>query len=549
MALSITPPSANNPNKDSEENGKPVTPNGAPAPLEHKSGLPVAPPPQVGAVKSGDGRDLDEEDIFTSRTDIKNDDFEYVDRTLNLNEYEGIGKLTAEEVISNDYDRHYARLEDKVVEVKTWLQEILNEQNRTQDIADARREKGAKYKEVKTLLDQLLVRYFAQERIVRKEDATILSSLVINEILGLGPIEPLWQDPRITEIMVNGPYRTRVEINGRLVTAKGVRFRDQEHLLDTAQQILAPLNKTIDVAHTFEDGRLPDGSRINVTHPVIGPGGPYLTIRRFPEEVFTVRKLVNMGSMTEEMAEEIGNLIYHACSTIISGGTGSGKTSMLNALSGCIPDDERIITIEDNLELRLHPSRDVVAMEARRSHQGDKGNVTIRDLVRNSLRQRPDRIVVGEVRDGAAYDMLQAMNTGHEGSMTTVHANDAYGAIDRLVNLISEIGELDSNQALSLIANGVDIIVSISRYEDGSRRVSTISEIPARVDAKDGRVSLTPIILWEFEQTGEDENNMIIGEYKRKHELSESFIKRHRLDKKPRLSIEELYKLSDHGQA
>lgn len=549
MALSITPPSANNSNKDSEETVKPVNPNGAPALLEHKSGLPVVPPPHVGAVQSGDGRDLDEEDIFTSRTDVKTDTFEYVDRNLNLNEYEGIGKLSAEEVISNDYDRHYARLEEKVVEVKTWLQEILNEQNKTQDVADARREKGAKYQEVKTLLDQLLVRYFAQERIVRKEDATILSSLVINEILGLGPIEPLWQDPRITEIMVNGPYRTRVEINGRLVTAKGVRFRDQEHLLDTAQQILAPLNKTIDVAHTFEDGRLPDGSRINVTHPVIGPGGPYLTIRRFPEEVFTVRKLVDMGSMTEEMAEEIGNLIYHACSTSVSGGTGSGKTSMLNALSGCIPDDERIITIEDNLELRLHPSRDVVAMEARRSHQGDKNNVTIRDLVRNSLRQRPDRIVVGEVRDGAAYDMLQAMNTGHEGSMTTVHANDAYGAIDRLVNLISEIGELDSNQALSLIANGVDIIVSISRYEDGSRRVSTISEIPARVDAKDGRVSLEPIILWEFVQTGEDENNMIVGEYVRKNELSENFIKRHRLDKKPRLTIEELYKLSDHGQA
>lgn len=515
---------------------------------EQRRGLSTAPPvasepaPQVS-------RDLDSEDIFAdyevNRT--KFDEFQYQDKALNLSQYQGIGALSSEDVISKDYDKYYAHLEEKVVDVKTWLQETLSEQNRTEDIGIARKERGQKYVEMKTLLDQLLVRYFSGGAIVRNEDAATLSSMVINEMLGLGPIEPLWQDSRITEIMVNGPSKVRIEINGKLVTAKGVKFRDQDHLIETAQQILSPLGKTIDVAHPLEDGRLADGSRINVTHPVVGPGGPYLTIRRFPETVFSMKKLVEMGSMTEEMAVEIGNLVYHACSVVVSGGTGSGKTSMLNALSGCIPADERTVTIEDNLELRLHPDRDVIAMETRRSHQGERGNVTIRDLVRNSLRQRPDRIVVGEVRDGAAYDMLQAMNTGHEGSMTTVHANDAFGAIDRLVNLIAEVGELSSNQALSLISNGVDIIVSIGRFEDGSRRVESISEVPSRVTSVDGVSTLEPIPIFEFVQTDEAEDGTIIGEYRKVNDLSPSLIKKHRLDRKKRLSIEEIYLLSDQA--
>jgi Flp pilus assembly CpaF family ATPase len=1035
MALSVTPPSANNDNQQSankptnipnslieeelgyvpeinenpsKETSLPTSPllpqaptslvsppqslghQGPPAPIEHKSGLSVAPPAPVKLNTAAPSRDLDEDALHLPRID-ENENIIFNDASLNLNAYQGIGVLTAEDIINKDYSIHYERLEPKIVEVKEWLQEIISEQGRTEDIGVARRERGFKLAEMKNVLDQLLVRYFSQETVVRKEDASVLSSLVINEILGLGPLEPLWGDPRITEIMVNGPFKVRIEVNGKLVTAKGVRFRNQEHLLETCQQILSPLGKTIDVAHPLEDGRLSDGSRINVTHPVVGPGGPYLTIRRFPETVFSMRKLVEMGSMTEDMAQEIGNLVYHACSVIVSGGTGTGKlvshdtllptpfgmstmgevkvgdmlldenseptcvtakyslkvpvayeltlsdgtkitadedhnwftstrsarrawsrqemdpkhrdakrtrygtdvelasvlkfynerpefvspldfgsinsrmvhvarrviknknmveattrgkdgkvlysskelinevlthisrdnldqrhkselesivttkeifeslkvnngkhnnhairmiskpvpystqdllvspyafgawlgdgytaegavcgiddeifdnivtegniiaktsydtgahrntplrsdryegmkenlkalgvlgnkfipdaylysseeqrraviagmldtdgtvskvtgsvqfansnkaiidgfrqiihslgyqstvtskmptymhngekkvgkraytvsfftnddvfglsrkqavhevirktkqaghrsdlryivdvqpvesvpmscitvdspnslylvtdafvvthnTSMLNALSGCIPDDERVVTIEDNLELRLHPDRDVVSMEARRSHQGSKGNVTIRDLVVNSLRQRPDRVVVGEVRDGSAYDMLQAMNTGHEGSMTTVHANDAHGAIDRLVNLISEVGELDSNQALSLISNGVDIIVSIGRYEDGSRRVDAISEIPSRVSTENGISSLSPITIFEFKQTGEDANGKIFGEYVKVNELSESITKKHRLDKKRRLSLEEIFNLSD----
>lgn len=983
MPLNVQPPAP-----QPENNNTPTNPQGGRLPVR---------PPSVQPSERTVSRDLDVELQEKMGDLVKDEDFVYREELLNRNEYQEVGKLTSEQVLVQDYDTHYKRLEEKILSVKTWLQETLTEAGKSEDVAAARKNRNSKeYKEIKQYLDQLLVRHFAQEQVANKNDSVIISAMVTNEILGLGPIEPLWQDKRITEIMVNGPYRVRVEIGGKLIDVKGVKFRDTTHLLDTCQQILAPLNKTIDIAHPLEDGRLPDGSRINITHPSVGPGGPFLTIRRFPETVFSMKKLVEMGSMTPEIAEEIGNLINAGCSTIISGGTGSGKqldlntllptptgmttmgdvqvgdflldenaeptmvtakystkvpvayeltfsdgtkviadedhnwftstraarrawsrqknepkqvnavrqrfgtdeeiatltyiynareelispshiyslvprlrnvvynatktlpvmerqgkfvfysskdllaevihrataiqddqryksavesvvttkeifdtlkvnkgqhnnhavrlisqpveysekellvspylfgawlgdgysktgtlcgvdeeifeniekegntlhstrydkrptrenmriktyvdlsqnlrklnvlktvdavgeskfipedylyssieqrraliagmldtdgtvskskgtvefsntnkalvdgfrqvihslgyqstvtskipsytyngvkkqgqvaytvsfyteddvfrlsrkheahrsirtagqkghrsdlryivdcqpvasvpmacvtvdspkslylatdsfipthnTSMLNALSGCIPDDERIITIEDNLELRLHPKRDVVALEARRSHQGEKGSITIRDLVRNSLRMRPDRIVVGEVRDGSAYDMLQAMNTGHEGSMTTVHANDAYGAIDRLVNLISQVGELDARQALSLLSNGVDLIVSIRRYEDGSRRVESIAELPSRVNIDErGNSSLEPIILWEFRQTGLTADEKVVGEYVRVNEISDALKKKHRLDKKRRFSLAELYELSEQN--
>lgn len=841
----------------------------------------------------------------------------------------GIGQqnksLTAEDLINNDYEAHYARLEEKVLSVKAWLQGILTEQNKTADIAEARSERGKKFDEMTILIDQLLTRYFAQEANLARRDIPTVTALVTNEMLGLGPIEPLWGDPRISEIMVNGPFRVRVEIKGKLVDVPGARFRNREHLLEVSQQMLAPLGRTLDIANPYEDGRLPDGSRINITHPIIGPQGPFLTIRRFPDTVFSLKALVEMDSMTPEMAVEIGNFIAVGCSILVVGSTGSGKllshdtliptpsgmstmgelkqgdiildensnptkvtakystkipvayeltfsdgtkvaadedhnwltetraarraagrqkntgslsrvngkaaalgedlaslwnlyhnrteyisadtvhsalprltntinkaaetlptlqtsfetkvydstlfynsvmgyvsssyklkksqpvsgkvvttkeifdtlrtpsghvnhsvsliskpvpysqqnltldpylfgikigdestnvtkfipdeylyssvaqrrsivaglldatgsvnslkgsvdfrhseksivdgfrqiihslgyqssvslpddnksaymvsfyttdnvfgipekqkahaelrstqtgtlgnrryitdvqpiesvpmscitvdspnslylitdafipthnTSMLNALSDCIPLGERVITIEDNLELQLNPKADVLALEARKAHQGDKGNVTIRDLVKNTLRMRPDRIVVGEVRDGSAYDMLQAMNTGHDGSMTTVHANDAQGAIDRLVNLMAEVGDIDTNRALSLIAGGIDIMVVVERYfDDGSRRVSSIVEIPSRVTTEGGYLTLEPRPLYEFFQTDltTDENgeDHIVGEYRKINDISDSLIRKHRLDKRRKLTLQEIYTLSD----
>lgn len=461
--------------------------------------------------------------------------------------YQSLGNITSEEVITSSYVKSFKRLQPQVLEVKNWLQEYITQEDLTEKVGQARRERGPIFVEVKSKLDTLLLRYFAQNSLPQ-QDVSRVTSLVLNEILGFGPIEPLWQDSTISEIMINGPKKVYIERKGKLQLATGVQFRDSDHVLELAQQVLGSIGKTLDIAHPYEDGRLSDGSRINATHPIIGPAGPYLTIRRFPETVFSIRKLVDINSLTPDMAEEIGNLIYHKCSMIISGGTGSGKTSMLNALSGVVPRDERIITIEDNLELRLHPESHVVAMESRKALQADNkvGNITIRDLVRNSLRQRPDRIVVGEVRDGAAYDMLQAMNTGHEGSLTTIHSNSPRGAIERLSNLIAQIGELSANQSLSLISSGVDIIVQINRYEDGSRRVSSIAEIPSRVEADgNGTIGLEPRIIWEFQQTGMDENNLIIGDYTKVNEYSDEFIKQHRLDQKRRLELEEIMELSD----
>lgn len=464
-----------------------------------------------------------------------------------------VGQLTSEDVLTKRYEDTLAPFQDKIIEVTDWAREVYSERGQDDLLSQARRNRGKDYEEQAAKIDNLLVKYFSEENIVRSKDAPIIIAAVINELLGLGPIEPLWQDPRISEIMVNGPYDVKVEIEGKVRDAPGAHFRDAKHLLDVCQQILGDIGREVNIQRPTADGRLPDQSRINVVHNIIAPEGPFLTIRRFPDTVFTIKELVERKSMTEEIAVEIGNLIYKGCSVIIAGSTGSGKTSALNALSGAIPFDERVITIEDNLELRLNPTKHVLAMEAKQASASGEGSVTIRDLVKNSLRMRPDRIVVGEVRDEAAYDMLQAMNTGHDGSMTTVHANDPEGTIDRLVNLISQVGDFAPERALALIAGGVDAIVIVERYEDGSRRVSTIAEVPSVIQS-DGRiVKLVPNILWEFHQTGTErvtdsdgnEKDKIVGEYVRVNELSEATIRKHRLDKKKDLTLEEIYQISD----
>jgi pilus assembly protein CpaF len=463
--------------------------------------------------------------------------------------------LTVEDLLVNDWER-YEYLMPKVVAVKAWVTEVLQEQNRSTEIAEARLKRGHKYDEMYTLITSLLQRYYMSNRVVSTLDYKILSAMVANEILGLGPIEPLWRDNRISEIMVNGPYTVRIEMAGRLMDVPGVRFRDQEHANEVAQQILAPIGRSVDVSHPLADGSLVDGSRVNIVHPAIAEKGPYITIRRFPDTVFSLKELVKFGSMSEEMATDLGNLIGAGLSTVIIGGTGSGKTSTLNALSACIPPGERVLVIEDTSELRLHPDRDILYLQARPAQHEGSGAVTIRDLVKNALRMRPDRVVVGEVRDFAAYDMLQAMNTGHDGSMTTVHANDARSGIERLVNLLSEGGEsaADSSRVLSLISSGVDLFVTIQRYEDGSRRCSGIYEIPNTVTVKDGRVSLEPVPLWEFVQDSADldEDSVdgilkVTGHWERKNELSESMIEKKRLRYRERLTYEQICELAEQS--
>lgn len=464
-----------------------------------------------------------------------------------------ISHLSAEDVINKDYSDFIKPHEEKILQMTDWVRTVLSDRGKDAELSAARRNRGKDYLRMANELDSLLLKYVSEENIIRQKDAPLVIACVINELLGLGPIESLWEDPRISEIMVNGPKDVKIEIGGKVRQAKGAEFRDAKHLLDVCQQILGDIGREVNIQRPMADGRLPDQSRINVVHPIVAPDGPYLTIRRFPDTIFTIKELVQKESITEEIAVEIGNLIYKGCSVIIAGGTGSGKTSALNAFSGAIPFDERVITIEDNLELRLNPTKHVLAMEAKQASASGEGSITIRDLVKNSLRMRPDRIVVGEVRDEAAYDMLQAMNTGHDGSMTTVHANDPEGAIDRLTNLISQVGDFSPERALALIAGGVDAMVIVERFEDGSRRVSNISEIPS-VISSDGRlIKLEPRTLWEFRQSGtkiitDDEGNereTVVGEYVRVNNLSDSIIRKHRLDKKRDLTLTELYEISD----
>lgn len=461
------------------------------------------------------------------------------------NLYQPIGELTADQVISVPFSR-YAHLQDKIRETTSWVQETLQEKGMSEAVGEARRTRDHRYLDMVREIDRLILRKLnTDDGGISREDTKPFIASVVNEILGFGPIEPLWQDPEISEIMVNGPYDIRIEVKGKPMRALGVRFRDPEHLLAISQQMLGLIGRRIDVQNPKEDGQLPDGSRVNIVHTELAPSGPIVTIRRFPDTVFSVKKLVEIGSMTEDMAVEVGNLVYMGNSIIIVGGTGTGKTSFLNAVSGCIPETDRIITVEDTLELRLNPNKHVVALQARPASSAGTGGVSIRDLVKTTLRMRPDRVIVGEVRDSSAYDMLQAMNTGHEGSLTTVHANNAEGAVERIALLVSEAGEIGPDRALSLIAGGVDLFVVIERYEDGSRRVKGIYEVPSHLTIDGNKLSLTPIPLFEFVHDSTDEDGTVIGHYEKMNDISDSLIRKHRIDKKHRLSLEEIYQISE----
>lgn len=338
-----------------------------------------------------------------------------------------------------------------------------------------------------------------------KDTADHIMTLVYNEIVGYGPIQPLLDNPEINEVMVNGPKKIYVEKHGKLVKT-GVQFDNDEHVLKIIERIILPLGRRIDSNNPTVDARLPDGSRVNA---VIGPvaiDGPSITIRKFRKDKFKVTDLIEFGSLTSAMAEFLEACVISRLNVVVSGGTGSGKTTLLNVLSGYIPEDERIVTIEDAAELQLQQDH-VVRMETKNRNTDGGGEVTIRDLVRNSLRMRPDRIVVGECRGGEALDMLQAMNTGHDGSLTTVHANSPRDAISRLEILVMMAGmELPVKVIRQQIASAVDLIVQQTRLKDGSRKVTAITEV---VGMEGDTVVLTDI--FKFEQTGIASDGKIEG--------------------------------------
>ncbi len=327
--------------------------------------------------------------------------------------------------------------------------------------------------------------------ILTRSDAERLVQSVIDRVLGLGPLEPLLADPTITEIMVNDPTHVFIEREGRIESC-AVRFRDEAHLRHVIDRIVAPLGRRIDESSPLVDARLPDGSRVNAIIPPLALGGPVLTIRKFSRQPFTLDRLVELKTLRPDMARYLERCVRQRVSVLVSGGTGSGKTSTLNALGRVIPPGERLITIEDSAELQLgHPHW--IALEARPPNIEGQGEIPIRTLVRNALRMRPDRIIVGEVRGGEAFDMLQAMNTGHRGSMTTLHANSPEDALVRLESMVLMAGfELPVAAIRRMIAGAVQVVVQQDRMPDGRRVVTSIVELER---SPRGEIGLRPVFV------------------------------------------------------
>jgi pilus assembly protein CpaF len=330
---------------------------------------------------------------------------------------------------------------------------------------------------------------------------------IIDEVMGFGPITPLLTDPSISEVMVNGPKQVYVERSGR-IEITDVAFRDDAHVMHIIEKIVAPLGRRIDESMPMVDARLPDGSRVNAIIPPLSLNGPVITIRKFAADPLTVEDLISFGTMTPDVAEFLQACVQVRLNIVVSGGTGSGKTTLLNVLSSFIPPDERIVTIEDAAELQLRQDH-VVSLESRPPNIEGKGAIAIRDLVRNALRMRPDRIVVGEVRGGEALDMLQAMNTGHDGSLTTGHANTPRDMLARLETMVLMAGmELPVRAIREQISSAIDLIVQTSRLRDGSRKIMQVTE----VQGMEGEI-ITLQDIFIFEQQGVDEAGKLYGHF------------------------------------
>jgi len=358
-------------------------------------------------------------------------------------------------------------------------------------------------------IKQRLQEVYVQTRISLPEDIRKqVFTDIIDELTGFGPIQPLLDDPDISEVMVNGPKKVFIEKNGKL-TKSAVTFDDDDHVLRIIDRIILPLGRRVDADTPTVDARLPDGSRVNAVIRPVSIDGPSITIRKFRKDKLSVQQLIDYGSLTPNMAEFIRACVLAHLNIVISGGTGSGKTTLLNVLSSFIPEEERIVTIEDAAELQLQQDH-VLRMETKVPNIDGKGAVTIRDLVRNSLRMRPDRIIVGECRGGEALDMLQAMNTGHDGSLTTLHANTPRDALSRLETMVLMSGmDLPLKVVRQQISSAVDLIIQQTRLKDGSRKVTAITEV---VGMEGETVVMTDI--FKFEQTSVGQNGKIIGELK-----------------------------------
>ena len=344
-----------------------------------------------------------------------------------------------------------------------------------------------------------------QEAYIRLEEKKRLRHLIFNSIRKMDILQDILEDEDVTEIMVNGPNHIFVEKEGKL-TETGLRFEHQQRLDDIAQQIASSGNRIVNESNPILDARLPDGSRVNIVVPPIAIEGPVVTIRKFPKEAMTMKKLLKMGAVTEEVEEFLRKMVEAKYNIFISGGTGAGKTTFLNILSNFIPHTERVITIEDSAELQIQNIDNLVRLEARNANVEGNNEVTIRDLVKSALRMRPDRIIVGEIRDSAAIDLLSAMNTGHDGSLSTGHANSPEDMLNRLETLVLMGMDIPLPAIRQQIASGIDMIVHLGRLRDKSRKVLEVTEVG---DVVGGKIELFPLFL--FEEEGE-EDGVVRGE-------------------------------------
>ena len=367
--------------------------------------------------------------------------------------------------------------------------------------------------EIQDLIDELLIRE-SREIPLTLSDRKRLKKELFHAVRKLDVLQELVDEPRITEIMINGPKNIFIEQDGRLYQSE-LQFDNEEKLHNVIQQIVAECNRVVNDASPIVDARLHNGARVNVVLNPVAINGPIVTIRRFPEKPITMEDLVSFGSVTEEVCGWLHKLVRAKYNIFISGGTGSGKTTFLNALSNYIPSEERIITIEDSAELQIRNIPNLVRLETRNANVEGCQQITIRDLIKTSLRMRPDRIIVGEVRGAEAFDMMQCLNTGHDGSMSTGHANSCKDRLSRLENMILMGIEVPLTAIKQQIASGIDIIVHLGRLRDKSRKVLEITEVTGY---SEGNIILKP--LYQFSETGEDGKGRILGTLQKKGELS-----------------------------
>lgn len=384
------------------------------------------------------------------------------------------------------------------------LQIVIDQLPPTKEADDISEQKKTQEK-INDIISNII---FEQKRHLSYADKQKVNQSVMNEVYQFGPISDLLNDDTITEIMVNGPLDIFVERKGKIIKTEN-EFRDDKHVMHIIDKIISPLGRRVDESSPLVDARLPDGSRVNIIIPPLAVKGPSITIRKFSKDPLTTNDLITFGALNGDIAEFLRLCVKGRINVLVSGGTGSGKTTLLNVLSSYIPEDERIVTIEDAAEVQLQQAH-VVTLESRPANIEGNGRITIRDLVVNSLRMRPDRIIVGEVRGGEALDMLQAMNTGHDGSLTTIHANSPRDSLSRLETMVMMSGvELPSRAIREQVASAIDLIIQVERMVDGSRKVTKISEI---IGLEGEVVTLQDIFL--FHQMGFDEHGNVKGKHK-----------------------------------